>query len=64
MASIFAEVIFKRIFVNEDVEIAIQISLEFVPQVMALGRTGDKPLSEPMLYQFTDAFMQHLVEKR
>ena len=26
---------------------------------MAWRRTGDKPLSEPMLTQFTDAFMRH-----
>ena len=28
-------------------------------QVMAWRRTGDKPLSEPMLTQFTDAYMRH-----
>ena len=28
-------------------------------QVMALCRTGDKPLPEVMLTQFTDAFMRH-----
>ena len=28
-------------------------------QVMAWHRTGDKPLSEPMLPQFTDAYMRH-----
>ena len=50
--------------------ILIQMSLKFVPkgpidqksvlvQVMAWRRTGDKPLSEPMLTQFTDAYMQH-----
>ena len=48
----------------------IQISLKFVPegpidnkavlvQVMAWRRTGDKPLSELMLTQFTDAYMRH-----
>ena len=28
-------------------------------QVMAWRRTGDKPLPEPMLTQFTDAYMRH-----
>ena len=28
-------------------------------QVMAWRWTGDKPLSEPMLTQFTDAYMRH-----
>ena len=48
----------------------IWISLKLVPkvpidnkwtlvQVMAWRRTGDKPLSEPMFTQFTDAYMQH-----
>ena len=49
--------------------ISIQISLTFVPmvridnfaalvQVMAWRRSGDKPLPEPMLTYFTDAYMQ------
>ena len=48
----------------------IRISLKFTPkdsinnipalvQIMAWRRSGDKPLSEPMLTQFTDAFMRH-----
>ena len=28
-------------------------------QKMAWRQTGDKPLSEPMLTQFTDAYMRH-----
>ena len=51
---------FKRIFLNENVRIAIKISLKFVPkgpinsipalvQMMAWRRPGDKPLSEPMM---------------
>ena len=55
---------------NEQFRILIQISLKFVPrgpidynwalvQVMAWRRAGDKPLSEPMLTQFTDAYMRH-----
>ena len=46
----------------------IKISLKFIPkgeidnntalvQIMAWRRIGDKPLSEPMLTQFTDAYM-------
>ena len=56
----FADDIFKCIFLNENVSIAIKISLKFVPkgpiknipalvQVMAWRRSGDKPLSEPMM---------------
>ena len=51
---------FKRIFLNENVRISIKISLKFVPkgpiinnpalvQIMAGRRSGDKPLSEPMM---------------
>ena len=60
MAAIFADDIFKGIFMNEKFSIAIRISLKFVPkgpinnksaldQVMAWRLTGDKPLPEPML---------------
>ena len=56
----FADDIFKRIFVNENVWISIKISLKFVPKgqtnnipalvpIMAWRRSGDKPLSEPMI---------------
>ena len=55
---------------NEFFSILIGISLKFVPkgtidnksalvQVMAWHQTGDKPLSEPMLIQFTDACIRH-----
>ena len=61
---------FKCMFLNENDKILIRISLKFVPrspidnkpalvQVMAWRRIGDKPLSEPMLTQFTDAYMRH-----
>ena len=54
-------------FMNERFGIFIHISLTFVPknlvynrsalvQVMAWHWTGDKPISEPMLTQFTDAY--------
>ena len=56
----FAYDIFKRIFFNKNVWFSIQISLKFVPkgpinniltlvQIMAWRRSGDKPLSEPMM---------------
>ena len=56
----FADDTFKRIFLNENVIISIKISLKFVPkgpiynipalvQTMAWRRSGDKPLSEPMM---------------
>ena len=56
----FADDIFKCIFLNENVWIPIKISLKFVPkvqinnipalvQILAWRRTGDKPLSEPMM---------------
>ena len=63
----FANDIFKYISMNEMFRIAIRISLMFVPdgpidntaalvKAMAWRRTGDKPLPEPMLTQFTDAY--------
>ena len=68
-----ADDIFECIFLNGNDRIPIRNSLKFVPrspidnkpalvQVMAWCRTGDKPLSEPMLNRFTDAYMQHLGE--
>ena len=56
----FADGTFKRIFLNENVRISIKIALKFVPkgpinnvpalvQIMAWRRSGDKPLSEPMM---------------
>ena len=53
-------------------KIPIEISLKFIPkgpinnipalvQIMAWRRTGDKPLSEPMMTQFDDAYMRHSV---
>ena len=65
----FADDAFKRIFLTENVRILINISLTFVPvgpidnklalvQVMAWSRTGDKPLHEPMLTQFIDAYFR------
>ena len=59
----FTDDTFKRIFLNENIRISIKISLKFVPmgptnnnpalvQIMAWRRSGDKPLSEPMMVSF------------
>ena len=66
----FPDDILKCIFMNENFCILIEISLKFVPngpiknipalvQIMAWRQPGDKPLSEPMLTQFIDAYMRH-----
>ena len=66
----FADDIFRCIFLNENICILIKISLKFVPkgpidnnpalvEIMARRRIYDKPLSEPMLVQFTDAYIRH-----
>ena len=73
MAAILADDIFKYIFLNENDKISNQVSLELVHRspidntpalvrVMAWSRTGNKPLPEPMMTQFTDAYMWHLGE--
>ena len=70
MAAILADDNFKWIFLNENCSIPIRISLKFVPkspidnvpalvQVMAWRQTGSKPLLEPKLNQFDDAYMRH-----
>ena len=70
MAAILADDIFKCIFLNENDRIPIQISLKYVPrspidnkpalvQVMAWRRIGDKPFPEPMMNQFSEAYMRH-----
>ena len=66
----FANNIFKCIFLNENVRIFIQFSLTFVPKghvnnksafvlVMACRLFGNKPLPEPMMSQFINAYMRH-----
>ena len=40
----------------------LKVQLSNIPelvQIMAWRRTGDKPLSEPMMTQFNDAYMRH-----
>ena len=65
----FLDEIFKCIFVTEKFCFSIRISLKFVPKgpadnkpalvlVMAWCQTGDKPLPQPMVTQFTQAYMQ------
>ena len=70
MDAISQTTFFKRMFMNEKLCIFIRISLKFVPwgpinnksalvQLMAWHQTGDKPLFEPMLTQFTDTMLRH-----
>ena len=70
MAAMFADNIFGCNFMNEKFRILIKISLKFVPkgpidnypalfQITSLCQLGSKPLSEPILTQFTDTYMQH-----
>ena len=70
MAANLADDIFNCILLNENDRIPIQISLKYVPrtpvdnmpvvvQVMAWRWTGDKPLPEPMMTRFIDAYMRH-----
>ena len=70
MGAIQAEDIFKCISLNENVWTLLKISLKIVPkvrinsipvlvQIMAWRRPGDKPLSEPMMIFFTDAYIHH-----
>ena len=64
--------IFKRLILNENLLIQIEISLKFVFEgvinnipalvyIMAWRLTGDKPLSEPMMTYSIDAYMRHSV---
>ena len=73
MAANLADGIFKYIFLNENDRIPIQFSLKFVPrtpidntpalvQVMVWRRTDDKPLLEPIMTLFIDAYMPHWEE--
>ena len=61
----FTDDIFKCIFLNKNVWIPIKILLEFIPKgpinnIPALV-PGDKPLSEPMMAYFADAYMRRSV---
>ena len=61
---------FQCIFLIENFLILNEISLKYIPyglvdnmaalvQIMAWRRTGDRPLSEPMLVCFIDAYIRH-----
>ena len=64
MATILADDIFKCIFMNENAWISLKISLKFAPEVRINNIPAlvqvlawcNKPLSEPMLTRFTDAY--------
>ena len=69
MAANLSDYILKCIFLYENDRIQIQIALKLASsstidnrpaliQVMAWRRKGDKQLPEPMMTQFTDAYMR------
>ena len=73
MTPIFADDIFKCIFMNEKFCFVIRNLLKFVTkgpfdyklavvQVVAWHRTGNKPLPEALLTQFPDEYMRHAGE--
>ena len=70
MAAIFSRQNFQMYFRELNIWIAINISPRFLPngqinnipslvQRVTWRRPGDKPLSEPMMAKFTDAYMRH-----
>ena len=70
VAAIFQTTFINAFFFNENACILIKISLKLVPigpienksalvEAMAWRRTGDKPLSEPMMVQFPYAYMRY-----
>ena len=63
MAAILADDILKRISLNENDIIPISRSpidnKAALVQRVALCGTGDRPLSEPVMTQFIDAYMRH-----
>ena len=61
---------FQAHFLNENFSLSTKISLKYVPwcltdnmsalaQIMAWRRSGDKPLSDPMVSQFSDTYIRH-----
>ena len=65
-----ADDIFKCIFLNDNMWSLIEIVLKFIPygpisnipamiQINAWRRLGDKPISEPILVRFNDAYARH-----
>ena len=66
---LYADDIFRCIFLNEKLFILIKISLTFIRrvsvdnipalvQIMSWRRIGNKPLSEPMMTRFDDAWLK------
>ena len=62
----FVDDIFKCILLNDFVWISINISPKFVPEsstnnipAMAWRRASEKPLHEPMITCFTEAYVRH-----
>ena len=75
MAAVFADNIYKCIFLTENVLISLNISRKFVleipinnipalVQIMAWRPPNDKPLTEPMMVYLTDAYMRHSASMR
>ena len=73
MTATLADDLFRCNSVNENVLIAIKASLNFAPngpinniptlvQKMVWCGPGNKPLSEQIVTQFTDAYMRHQEE--
>ena len=65
IAAILADDSIKCIFFHSNVCLFYQISLKFVPKealvsIVARRRIGDKPLSEPMLTRFSDAYVPYI----
>ena len=55
----FPDDILKWIFLNENVWISIRITLKFIPKILIHNwPSSDKLLSEPMMVNFTDAYMR------
>ena len=70
MTANFLTTISNAFFLNGNVWISIKISLKFIPEgptntisalahIMAWRPTGEKPLSEPVMAYFADAYMRH-----
>ena len=66
----FPDDIFQCIFLDENICISNTIWLKYIPkgpsdnnaalvQIMAWRRTGDKPLSEPIMAYVGDAYVRH-----
>ena len=73
MAAISQTTFSNAFSMNEEFCIWNRFSMKFVPkglintipalvQIMAWRRSGDKPLSEAMQTQFSDAYMRHYTE--